>query len=221
MCRSIHWPEASDRRSPGGIRVGIRLPERRGRIYWRLPIAVLAVVLTVGFSCSKKSEADLANEALQQGIAAQNAGRLAEAAADYREVLVHDPNNKYAYFDLGTIDQANGALASAESNYRFALNIDPAFTNALFNLAIVRHDLGDLKESISLYRQVIELDPGNASAHLNLGFALIEAHQDQEGQRELKKAVQLNPDFADRVKAVTATASPNPSESLSPSSSPS
>lgn len=74
--------------------MGIRLSERRGRIYWRLPIALLAVLLTVGFSCSKKSEAELANEALQKGIAAQNAGRLAEAEADYREVLVHDPNNK-------------------------------------------------------------------------------------------------------------------------------
>jgi len=201
--------------------VGIQLPSGRGQIYWRLPIALLAVVLTVGVSCSKKSEADLANEGLTQGIAAQEAGRLPEAAAFYREVLVHDPNNKYAYFDLGTIDQANGALASAESNYRFALNIDPAFTNALFNLAIVRHDLGDLKESISLYRQVIKLDPANASAHLNLGFALIEAHQKPEGEAELRNAVKLNPDFADRVKAVTATPSPNASGSLSPSSSPS
>jgi len=65
---------------------------------------------------------DLANEALKQGIAAQQAGRLPEAAADYRDVLVHEPNNRYAYYDLGTIDQTNGALASAESNYRFALN---------------------------------------------------------------------------------------------------
>src|SRR6476646_7924469 len=208
MCRSIHWPEASDQRSTGGIRVGIRLPEQRGRIYWRLPIALLAVVLTVGFSCSKKSEADLANEALQQGIAAQNAGRLAEAEADYREVLVHDPNNKYAYFDLGLIDQTNGALASAESNYRLALSIDPGFTNALFNLAIVRHDLGDLKESIALYRQVIKIQPDYASAHLNLGFALIEAHQDVEGQAELKTAVQLDPSLASRVKGVDAQPSP-------------
>ncbi len=199
--------------------MGIRLPNGRVRTYWRLPIAVLAVVLTVGFSCSKKSEADLANEALQQGIDAQNAGRLPEAAADYREVLVHDPNNKYAYYDLGTIDQTNGALASAESNYRFALNIDPAFISALFNLAIVRHDLGDLKESISLYQQVIKLDPKNASAHLNLGFALIDAHQKQKGDDELKIAVTLDPSLADRVNAVTAESSPKPS--ATPSASPS
>ena len=197
----------------------MRLPEGRGRIYWRLPICLLAVVLIVGFSCSKKSDAELANEALQQGIAAQNAGRLAEAAADYREVLVHDPNNKYAYFDLGLIDQTNGALASAESNYRLSLSIDPQFVSALFNLAIVRHDLGDLKEAIELYRQAIKIQPDYASAHLNLGFALIEAHQGKEGRAELKVAVQLDPSLASRVKGVAVGPSPQASES--PSASPS
>ena len=102
MCRSIHWPEAFGRWSPGGhsgwdpvagreradLLAAADRAARRAADRWVLVL--------------KKSDADLANEALQQGIAAQNAGRLAEAAADYREVLVHDPNNKYAYFDLGT-----------------------------------------------------------------------------------------------------------------------
>ncbi len=198
--------------------VAIRLADGRRRIDRRLPTAVLVVVLLVlAASCSQKSEADLANEALAQGLAAHEAGRLAEAEADYREVLVHDPNNKYAYYNLGLIDQTNGALASAESNYRLSLSIDPGFPPALFNLAIVRHDLGDLKESIDLYRQDIKLERDNASAHLNLGFALIEAHQKQQGLDELNIAVQLNPDFADRVKAVKVEPSPKPGESPSTS----
>jgi tetratricopeptide (TPR) repeat protein len=183
--------------------------------------SLLFIVICGAAACSKKSDADLANEALAAGLAAHQAGNLAEAAADYREVLVHDPNNKYAYYDLGLIDQTNGALASAESNYRLALSIDPEFASALYNLAIVRHDLGDLKESLDLYQQVIGLQPDNASAHLNLGFALIEAHRKQDGNAELKVAVQLDPDFADRVKAAAAEPAPKPSESSSPTSSPS
>ena len=194
--------------------MGIRISDERRRKDWRSPTAALAVVLMVlAASCStKKSEAQLAADALAKGIPAQEAGRLAEAAGDYREVLVHDPNSKFAYYNLGLIDQTNGALASAESNYRLALSIDPGFTSALYNLAIVRHDLGDLKESIDLYRQVIQLEPENASAHLNLGFALIEAHQKIRGNAELQIAVQLNPDFADRVNAATTSPSPKPSE---------
>ena len=59
------------------------MSEGTPRKNWHLPAAVLAVVLILAASCSKKSDAELANEALQQGIAAQQAGRLPEAAADY------------------------------------------------------------------------------------------------------------------------------------------
>ena len=198
----------------------MRISQGRRRKHWRLPTALLVVTLTLlTASCGKKSDTDLANGALAKGIAAQNAGQLAEAAADYRDVLVHDPNNKYAYFDLGLIDQTNGALASAESNYRLALSIDPLFVSALYNLAIVRHDQGDLKEAIDLYQRAIKAQPDYASAHLNLGFALIEAHRDQEGKAELKVAVQLDPDFASRVKG--ANAEPSATASESPSASPS
>ena len=180
---------------------------------------LLFIVICGAAACSKKSDADLASEALAAGLAAHQAGNLAEAAVDYHEALVHDPNNKYAYYDLGLIDQTNGALPSAESNYRLALSIDPQFVSALFNLAIVRHDLGDLKESIALYRQAIKAQPDYANAHLNLGFALIEAHQDVEGNAELKIAVQLDPSLASRVKGVKVEPSPAASESPSASAS--
>jgi hypothetical protein len=78
-----------------GYQGGMRLPSGRVRTYRRLPIALLAVVLTVGFSCSKKSEAKLANEALQQrDRRPERRSPRREAEADYREVLVHDANNK-------------------------------------------------------------------------------------------------------------------------------
>jgi tetratricopeptide (TPR) repeat protein len=199
------------------VRVG-RLEGRR-RKRWLIPGAAIVVALMLlAAGCTKKSEAQLASEALSKGIAAQQAGRLTEAAADYREVLVHDPNNKFAYYNLGLIDQTNGALASAESNYNLSLNIDPQFEPALFNLAIVEHDLRNLKESISLYKEVLKIAPDNANAHLNYGFALIEAHQKAKGQDQLTIAVQLDPTLADRVNAVNPSPNPKPNkESPSPS----
>jgi tetratricopeptide (TPR) repeat protein len=173
-------------------------------------IAGLALSVT---SCSKqKSEAQLASEALASGLAAHQAGMLAEAAADYREVLVHDPNNKYAYYNLGLIDQTNGSMASADSNY---------------NLAIVKTAEDDLADAIALYKRAIRAQPDYADAHLNLGFALIEKGEEQEGNAELKKAVELDPSLAKRIPEQPAGASgqssatPSASESRSPSSSPS
>ena len=165
----------------------------------RALIALLLISLLTAACSSKKSDAELASEALDRGLAAHQAGKLAEAEADYREVLVYDPNNKFAYYNLGLIDQTNGALASAESNYKLALAIDPTFVSALFNLAIVKTAEGDLVSAIDLYRSAIAVDPTNAPAHLNLGFALIEKGDDKHGQVELDTAIKLDPSLASRL----------------------
>ncbi len=161
----------------------------------------LGVLLVTSAACGGTSQSEQAAAELEAGLAAHQQGDLATAAAHYEEALVLDPNNKYAYYNLGLIDQTNGDLESAETNYRQALTIDPSFVTALYNLAIVRHDLGDLDESIALYRQVVSLQPDHAAAHLNLGFALKEAGMEREGDAELQVAVQLDPALAARIPA--------------------
>lgn len=160
----------------------------------RLSAVSLFFVAVFVVACSTAtSEADLANQALQEGLAAHQAGDLETAAALYREALKHDPQNKFAFYNLGLIDQTNGDLPSAENNYRLALGIDPAFTAALFNLAIVRDALGDQREAIELYRQVIAIDPLHAGAHLNLGLLLRSQGQTAEGDAEIRKARDIDP----------------------------
>jgi tetratricopeptide (TPR) repeat protein len=92
-----------------------------------------------------------ANDAVTKGLQAQAAGRLDEAAADYRQALALDPRNKFAFFDLGVIDHTQGRPDAAENNYRLALAIDPNFWNALFNLAILRTAAGSNDEATALY----------------------------------------------------------------------
>jgi tetratricopeptide (TPR) repeat protein len=180
-----------------------RMGPKGGR-WTQAPLALLLVVMVVmAPACSSDdpatSEAGLAAAALAKGLAAHKAGNLAEAATDYREVLVHDPNNKFAYYNLGLIDQTNGALASADSNYSLAISIDPQYVPALYNLAIVKTAEDDLEAAIALYRTAIDIQPGYAAAHLNLGFALIENGDKREGKDELAKAVKLDPSLADRI----------------------
>jgi len=172
---------------------------------WKLTIPILVAGLGLSASaCSEDnktqaSEAELATAALQKGLDAHAAGDLPAAAAAYREVIVHDPNNQYAYYNLGVIDQANGALASADSNYSFAISIDPAYVPALYNLAIVKTAQGDIEAAIDLYRRAIDAQPDYAAAHLNLGFALIEDGQRKDGRAELALAVELDPSLAKRI----------------------
>jgi tetratricopeptide (TPR) repeat protein len=178
-------------------------PEFAAARSWARKLTVAALIAGLALStaaCStKKSEAELASEALRKGLAAHRAGNLPEAAAEYRQVLVYDPNSKEAYYNLGLIDQTNGALASADSNYTLALSIDPSYVPALYNLAIVKTATGDSEAAIKLYREAIRSDRTYAAAHLNLGFALIEKGQKREGRAQLAIAVKLDPSLASRI----------------------
>lgn len=181
------------------------------------PALLLLVVLLIG-ACSKaKSDSEQASLALAAGLKAHAAGRLDEAAADYRKVLVYDPRNKFAYYNLGVIAQTQGDGESAESDFRIALTIDPDFVPALFNLAILRTSSGSAREAIDLYKHVIQVDESYAVAHLNLGFLLVDDGQAKEGKAELSIAVQLDPSLASRIPPdLQPSQVPTPNESTGP-----
>jgi tetratricopeptide (TPR) repeat protein len=191
----------------------VRAP--RGLRAWST-LLVLAILLSG--ACSKgKSDADQAATALAAGLKAHAAGRLQEAEADYRKVLIYDPRNKFAYYNLGLIDETQGDAGSAESNYRIALTIDPDFVPALFNLAILRTSADSAREAIDLYKHVIQVDASYAAAHLNLGFLLVDDGQAKKGKAELAIAVGLDPTLASRIPAdLVPSPIPQPSVSESP-----
>jgi len=159
-------------------------------------LMALALTASVSACAAGPSEQTLAAEALNRGLQAHAAGRYDEAAADYREVLAHDPGNTYAYYNLGQIDQLAGRNESAEREYRMALDGNPDFAPALFNLAILRTQAGARDEAVELYRHVIRVKPNEAGAHLNLGLLLRAAGRTQEGDAEIQQALQLDPSLA-------------------------
>ena len=208
MWRSIR--DGSEGGRVNRVRAGLRT--------W--PAILLLVVLLAGACSKSKSDAEQASVALAAGLKAHAAGRLDEAAADYRKVLVYDPRNKFAYYNLGVIEQVRGDGGSAESNYRIALTIDPGFVPALFNLAILRTAEGGGQEPIDLYRHVVEIDASYAAAHLNLGFLLVDNGQMKKGKAELAIAVGLDPTLASRIpEDLLASPAPQPSASVGPQAS--
>jgi len=170
--------------------------------------AVALSLMAFGPCGGGQSDTEKASDALSRGLEAHVAGRLDEATAAYRETLALDPQNKFAYFNLGLIDQTQGRLDAAENNYRVALSIDPDFPSALFNLAIVRKAQGDTQEAIQLYRHVTSIAPDNAGAHLNLGLLLRDAGDTAGANAELDKAVQLDPTLQSRIPGTPAPPQP-------------
>ena len=85
-------------------------------------LLILLTAASLAFGpCGGKSDAEKSSDALNKGLEAHLAGRLDEATTDYREALALDPQNKFAYFNLGLIDQTQNRLDAAENNYRVAI----------------------------------------------------------------------------------------------------
>jgi len=91
------------------------------RSKWPVIVVIVVVVLGLGaasfFFLIKKNPSQLASTELSQGLAAQVAGQLDVAAADYNQVLKNDPKNKFAYFNLGVIAQGQGNNPQAETDF--------------------------------------------------------------------------------------------------------
>lgn len=175
----------------------------RGRAGWPAVAVACFLLVLISSACSRGPAAGeddrSAERALAVALQAHSQGRIEEAAELYERVLVLDPRNKFAYYNLGLIDQTRGLDDRAVAAYRQALAIDPSFVPALFNLAILRTEQGAADEAISLYRSVIDANANHAAAHLNLGFLLLESGHRSQGEAELALATELDPSLASRI----------------------
>ncbi len=76
-------------------------------------------------------------EMLQAGLAEQRAGRVVAAEEDYAMVLSLFPTNKFAWFDLGLMEQQAGRINEAILLYQDALREDPNFSPAKDNMEYI------------------------------------------------------------------------------------
>jgi tetratricopeptide (TPR) repeat protein len=180
---------------------------------------ILVVLLVIGgAACSGQSDADLAREALEAGLAAQQAGDLENAQAQYLKCIEYEPMNKVCLYDLGLVSQTAGSRVAAENYYRLALAADPDYTPALFNLAIVSDQLGAPQEAIILYRRYVQLLPNDPRGHQNLGELLLRTGYLEEGYAELATAMALDPSL--NLKTPPPSTEPTPEPSTEPTPEP-
>lgn len=138
------------------------------------------------------------SDLVSAGIAAQKAGNLATALHEYAAALQIDPADSPAYFDLGTVYDAQGRHAQAEAEYRAAVAVNPTFVFALFNLAVDTAP-SDPQGAEALYRKVVTLQPSWAGAWLNLGFVLQSEGRSADARAAWAMAVSIDPSLGTRV----------------------
>ena len=170
-----------------------------------IALAVLGV-LTLGAcgSDSKKSapQPKDATTLLDKAMAEHLAGKLPQAEQDYTQLIRSDPQNKYAYYNLGLIFQTEHRAADAENQYRLVLTIDTKYEPALYNLALLRTAANDPESATDLYRRAIAVSPKDANARFNLGLLLLKNGKTLEGDRQIQQAVALDATLRNKATAV-------------------
>jgi Flp pilus assembly protein TadD len=120
-------------------------------------------------------------------------GRLAEAAAEYREALRLDPEYAEAHNDLGVVLARTGDPAGAIAQYRQALAFRPRYGEAEGNWGVALSLQGDLAGAIERYRRAIAINPEDPEPEVNWGNALVRQGQFEEAMAHYARALEVAP----------------------------
>jgi tetratricopeptide (TPR) repeat protein len=84
----------------------------------------------------------------QEGLRAQQAGKLNEAVSLYQKAIGIDPSFAAAYNDLGIVFESKGQIERAKGMYLSAAGADPQYPNTYSNLALLFEGQGDYSNAI-------------------------------------------------------------------------
>jgi tetratricopeptide (TPR) repeat protein len=134
---------------------------------------------------------------LQQALAQHRSGDVAGAAALYRQLLPHLPDDPLLFLVLGT---ALGQLGQCEESVVWlgrSLGLAPDQPMALSNRGNALRLLKRHEEALADYDRAIALSPAYAEAHFNRGIALADLKRLGEAVTSFTRAVAIAPDYAE------------------------
>ena len=135
------------------------------------------------------------HQAFELALQHHQAGRLGDAEAICREILVVEPRHANALHLLAMIAGQAGRHEVAAGLLRQVIALEPGSAEAHSNLGVALKEMGRLDEAIAAGRQAIALKPDHPQAHCNLGSALGENGQMEEAIAASRQALALRPNY--------------------------
>lgn len=137
--------------------------------------------------------ADPVRQALETGISLQQSGRLGEAEAIYRKILLAEPRQADALHLLGLLAREAGKLDIAVALIKQAVDIDSRNAGYCNSMGISCHDGGDVAGAIPWYTRALDLDPTSVIAHYNMAGSLRDLGQTDRAIDHYRHAISLGP----------------------------
>lgn len=139
---------------------------------------------------SGSSDPDVINA---YGIALSEAGRVGDAAAQFRRAIELDPNNAPAWQNLGIAALRANDVRAAEEHLTRALQLNPDLPLALNTLGVVYVRKGDPVRAQDAWRRSFAADRRQYDALYNLGLLAAQRGQREEAREALAEFARIAP----------------------------
>jgi predicted O-linked N-acetylglucosamine transferase (SPINDLY family) len=134
---------------------------------------------------------------LESALRLQRAGRLAEAAEIYAQVLRSEPRHFDALHGLGIIRYQTGRLEEAERLIGEAAEVNPNAANAFYNRACLLQRLNRLDEALACFDRAVAIKPDYIEALVNRSMVLSTLKRHDAAFASLDAVVALRPNIAE------------------------
>ena len=137
-----------------------------------------------------------ADELIESGLAALNAGNAREAIPLFQRAIELKPSDKQVWNALGLAYLRLGQHDDAARSFRKQIEANPYDERAYDYLGVTLAQQRKFDEAAAAYQRQIELNPLDTIAHAGLGSLYLEQHRYAEAVPELDKATVLSPEDA-------------------------
>lgn len=132
---------------------------------------------------------------LQNAMQLRRAGRLADAARIYGEILASEPMHFEALHALGIISYQSGQIEDAEKLIGLAVEANPSAHDAHYNRACLLQRMNRPADALASFDRALTLKPDYLEALVNKASMLGALQRFEEALAGLDKVLALNPNI--------------------------
>jgi len=159
----------------------------------RIALLLIALLCMSGMTWAAPEEVSPAQKRFARAMEYQQAGKLDEAAAEYRAVLKLQPNAVPAIINLGLIYEAKNDLSGAEAAFKRALAVDPKQRIALDEMVRLLMVRGKSRAALTYARKYTAAYPKDFRARFLTGVVYLRLQDYDKAVDAFRSAVQAKP----------------------------